>query len=142
MLPRVLSLDRSALLHGQVWRLPHLPGGAAVVLPLWILFNLYFTCLLGRGLEQQWGVFRFNLYYLCGMVGAILTCLITGYGTNYYLNLSLFLAFAAFYPDYRLMLSSFCRSRSSISPCWTACFCSSVLFWRDGRIGLPFSCRL
>ena len=55
--------------------------------PLWILFNLYFYCLLGRGLEQQWGVFRFNLYYLCGMVGAILTCLITGYGTNYYLNL-------------------------------------------------------
>lgn len=104
MLPRVLSLDRSALLHGQVWRLLTFLAVPPSSSPLWILFNLYFYCLLGRGLEQQWGVFRFNLYYLCGMVGAILTCLITGYGTNYYLNLSLFLAFAAFYPDYRLML--------------------------------------
>ena len=72
--------------------------------PLWILFQLYFNCLLGRGLEQQWGVFRFNLYYLCGMVGAILAALLTGYGTNNYLNLSLFFAFAAFYPDYKLLI--------------------------------------
>ena len=103
-LPMLLSLDRSFLLRGQVWRLVtflFLPPSSS---PLWILFNLYFYCLLGRGLEQQWGVFRFNLFYLCGVVGAILTALITGFGSNYYLNLSLFLAFAAFYPDYRLTI--------------------------------------
>lgn len=103
-LPGLLSLDRAMLLRGQVWRLVtflFLPPSSS---PLWILFNLYFYCLLGRGLEQQWGVFRFNLFYLCGIVGAILAALITGFGSNYYLNLSLFLAFAAFYPDYRLTI--------------------------------------
>lgn len=100
----LLSLNRAALLRGQVWRLVTFLAIPPSSSPLWILFNLYFYCLLGRGLEQQWGIFRFNLYYLCGTIGAILAALITGYGTNYYLNLSLFLAFAAFYPDYRITL--------------------------------------
>lgn len=103
-LPGLLSLNRGALLRGQVWRLVTFLAIPPSSSPLWILFNLYFYCLLGRGLEQQWGVFRFNLFYLCGMLGAIVSALITGFGTNYYLNLSLFLAFAAFYPDYRLTL--------------------------------------
>lgn len=103
-LPGLLSLSRGALLRGQVWRLVTFLAIPPSSSPLWILFNLYFYCLLGRGLEQQWGVFRFNLFYLCGMLGAIVSALITGLGTNYYLNLSLFLAFAAFYPDYRLTL--------------------------------------
>ena len=100
----LLSLDRAALFRGQVWRLLTFLFVPPTTSPLWILFQLYFNCLLGRGLEQQWGVFRFNLYYLCGMVGAILAALLTGYGTNNYLNLSLFFAFAAFYPDYRLLI--------------------------------------
>ena len=61
----LLSLDRSFLLRGQVWRLVtflFLPPSSS---PLWILFNLYFYCLLGRGLEQQWGVFRFNPVFTC-----------------------------------------------------------------------------
>ena len=100
----LLSLDRAALFRGQVWRLLTFLFVPPTTSPLWILFQLYFNCLLGRGLEQQWGVFRFNLYYLCGMVGAILAALLTGYGTNNYLNLSLFFAFAAFYPDYKLLI--------------------------------------
>ena len=98
------SLDRAGLFRGQVWRLLTFLFVPPTTSPLWILFQLYFNCLLGRGLEQQWGVFRFNLYYLCGMVGAILAALLTGYGTNNYLNLSLFFAFAAFYPDYKLLI--------------------------------------
>ena len=107
MLPMMLSLDRAMLFRGQVWRLVtflFLPPSSS---PIWIFFNLYFYCLLGRALEQQWGVFRFNLFYFCGALGAIVSALLIGSGTNYYLNLSLFLAFAAFYPDYKLMLFFF-----------------------------------
>lgn len=78
----LLSLDRERIFQGEVWRLVtfiFLPPSSS---PLWIVFALYFNCLIGEGLENQWGKFKFNLFYLCGMVGAILASLITGYGTN------------------------------------------------------------
>ena len=40
-------------------------------------------------------------------MGAVAAALLSGYGSNSYLNLSLFLAFAAFYPDYKLMVFFF-----------------------------------
>lgn len=100
-----LTLDLGLVAQGQVWRLItflFLPPNTSV---LWILFSLYFYCLIGNALENEWGTFQFNVFYLFGIVGAILAALFTGgYGTNVYLNLSLFLAFAAIYPDYKLML--------------------------------------
>ena len=46
------------------------------------------------------GTTRFNLYYLFGMIGAILAAFIThSTGTNSYLNLSLLLAYTALFPD-------------------------------------------
>lgn len=104
-LSALLMLNTNLVAQGQVWRLItfiFLPPNTSV---LWILFSLYFYCLLGNSLENEWGAFRFNLFYLCGMVGAILAALFTGgWGTNVYLNLSLFLAFAAIYPDFKLIL--------------------------------------
>lgn len=106
-LSSLLILDRERILHGEVWRLitfVFLPPSTS---PIWIVFSLYFNCLIGEGLEGEWGRFKFNLFYLCGMIGAILASFFTGYGTNTYLNLSLFLAFAAFYPDFQVRLFFF-----------------------------------
>ena len=62
-------------------------------------------------LEAAWGAFRFNLYFFSGMlfivIGAILAYLLTGAVLpmdTWYLNLSLFFAFAALYPDIQLLL--------------------------------------
>ena len=44
------------------------------------------------------------VYYLLGMLGAILAAALTGSGTTYYLNLSLFFAFAILYPDFQVLL--------------------------------------
>ena len=52
----------------------------------------------------MWGDFRFNLYILAGMLGAILACLITGWADTYCLSLSLLLAFALLYPEMQLLL--------------------------------------
>ena len=30
--------------------------------PIWILFSLYFYCVIGNGLEGAWGSFRFNVF--------------------------------------------------------------------------------
>ena len=75
--------------------------------PIFILFALYFYYMIGLGLENQWGKVRFNLYYAVGMLGSIIAALITGYGSNMFLNLSLFFAYAALYPDEQVLLFMF-----------------------------------
>ena len=101
---QLLSFNRALILRGQVWRLftfVFIPEGTS---PIFIFFTLYFYYLIGTALENRWGSRRFNLYYLIGILGADLGGMLTGYGTSYYLNLSLFLAFACLYPDFEILL--------------------------------------
>ena len=101
---RLLMFDRSAILRGQIWRLLtfiFIPPGANSV---FLIFALYFYWMIGTGLQQEWGSFRFNLFYLCGIVGTVIGGFITGFATNTYLNMSLFLAFALIYPDFQIMI--------------------------------------
>lgn len=99
-----LWLDWNAVRAGQIWRVLSfliLPPAAS---PFFLLFSLYFFCLMGNGLESQWGVSKFTLFYTVGALGTIIGSLFTGFATNQYLNLSLFLAFAAIYPNYTVMV--------------------------------------
>lgn len=101
---RWLSFNRAAILRGQVWRLLtfiFIPQSSNL---LFLFLSLYFYWMIGTGLQQQWGSFRFNIFYLCGMLGSILAGFLTGYATNTYLNMSLFLAFALIYPDFQVLL--------------------------------------
>ena len=59
---------------------------------------------MGSALESQWGTFKFNMYYLTGIVATIITGILVGGATNVYLNLTLFLAFAILNPDFQIML--------------------------------------
>ncbi len=97
---QALALIPSEVFKGQVWRLITfilLPNNFSV---FWILFSVYLTYMLGASLENYWGTFRLNLYFFTGMLGSIIAAFITGGGvTGYYLNLSLFLAFATLFPD-------------------------------------------
>ena len=107
-----LNLDRGALLAGQIWRVitfmfvPFSGGG-----PLSVVLGIYFTWFIGTALEKEWGDFRFNLYLLLGMLGAVLACLCTGWADTYCLSLSLLLAFAMLYPDCLLYTSPSPRDR-------------------------------
>lgn len=98
------SLIWEAVLHGEVWRLVTFIFIPQTTSPVGLLLSLYFYYLIGNTLENTWGGFRFNVYYLCGMLGAIIAAAITGYGTGTYINLSLFFAFAALYPDFQVLL--------------------------------------
>ena len=99
-----ITLSRSALLRGQIWRIVTFVFAPPNSSPLFIIFALYFYYMIGTGLEARWGKVKFNLYYLIGMVAAVIACLITGYASNTYLNLSLFFAYAAMYPDVEVLL--------------------------------------
>lgn len=106
-------LDAKKILHGQVWRIFTFLLNAPSTNPIFIIFSLYFYYILGNTLEQVWGAFRFNLYYLTGVLGTVLAAivayLITGlsgiyfYMDTYYINMSLFLAFATIIPDMQVL---------------------------------------
>lgn len=100
-----LMLVPELVLRGEVWRLItyiFIPPSLSLI---WILFSLYFYYMVGSALEHEWGSFKFNIFYLTGMIGTTIAAFITGYGaTSLYLNLSLFLAFAQIYPDYELLM--------------------------------------
>ena len=100
-----LYFDRELILQGQVWRLITYPltySGGNILLTAVTLFCYYS---LGRAIEHVWGIFRFNLFYLSGIVMMDVYCLVFG-GTAdaYYLNLSLFLSYATMYPNSGFLL--------------------------------------
>jgi hypothetical protein len=102
-----LMLEPTLVLKGEVWRLVtflFIPMNSS---PIWILFTLYFYYLIGSSLENEWGSFKFNLYYLIGVLGTIAGAFLGGAGTAEYLNLSLIFAFAFLFPNYELMLFFF-----------------------------------
>lgn len=100
----MISLSRNAILHGQIWRLVTFVFVPPSSSPIFVLFALYFYYMIGTGLEYRWGKVKFNLYYGVGMLCAIAACLLTGYADNTYLNLSLFFAYAAMFPNEEVYL--------------------------------------
>ena len=100
----LIALTRTGLMCGQIWRLVTFVFVPPSSSPIFILFALYFYYMIGIGLENQWGKVKFNLYYLVGMLGSIIAALITSYADNTFLNLSLFFAYAALYPDEQVLL--------------------------------------
>ena len=127
-----LTLDPYAILHGQIWRLfswiliP--PSSGNIFLTL---IMLYFYCSIGTTLERTWGTYRYNVYLFQGMLftiaGSFLLMgyhyvfhadLIALYGSDYflvsslyfstyYINMSIFLAFAATFPEVQVLLMFF-----------------------------------
>lgn len=99
-----LSLSMPAVMKGEVWRLITFLVLPPMTAPLNALLFLYFYYFLGTALEAKWGVRRFFLFYALGALGALAGAVITGAGTNTYLNMSLFFAFALIYPNHEILL--------------------------------------
>lgn len=105
MLVSRLSLDPQLVMKGEIWRVITFIFVPEITSVIWVVFTLYFYYLAGSGLEQEWGGFKFNIYYLVGMLASIVFSFITGFSvTGSYVNLSLFLAFAKIYPDLPILL--------------------------------------
>lgn len=106
-----LCLDAAAILRGQVWRLVTFlicPPSSGIFFNLIAMF-LYYS--LGTTLERVWGTFRFNLYFFSGILFHIIAAFVIYFFmgvsvplTPFYLNNSLFLAFAATFPQMQFYL--------------------------------------
>ena len=112
-----IMLEPAYILQGQVWRLI-----TWVVFPpstthiFFVIIMLLFYYSISSTLEQTWGSFRFNFYIFSGMlfmiIGAFILYAVNGgnvvgiglFFSTHYINLAIFLAFAATYPDMRVML--------------------------------------
>ncbi len=102
---QALTLNPQAVLGGQVWRLVSYIFIPPFVHPIFMIFALLLMWRFAQGLEEVWGSFRVNVFYLCGMLGTTIFALISGGAAgNGYLNATVFFAFATLFPDYRLML--------------------------------------
>ncbi len=101
----LLTLDLDQVRAGQVWRL-----FSFILLPtsrnwVWFLFGVLWFASVGQALEERLGAFRFNVYYVLGMLGTLAAALISGAAVgNVWLNSSLILAFATLFPDYPVRL--------------------------------------
>ena len=111
-----LTLEPYFILKGQVWRVISwvlVPPSGSLISIIFIVL-LYYS--LGTALDRAWGTFRYNVYIFSGIlftvIGAFALYFIAGTGmvgygglfSTYYINLSIFLAFAVSYPDMELLL--------------------------------------
>jgi hypothetical protein len=110
-----LSLDIGRVLKGQIWRLvtfiiypATLSGGLGI---FFFAIEMYLYYMIGHSLENAWGAFRFNLYYLSGILFNIVAAFILYFiirgsypmGLTF-INRSMFFAFAAIYPNVEFLL--------------------------------------
>lgn len=116
-----LTLEPALILRGQVWRIISwvLIPPTTNLISLMFLVLLYYS--LGTALERTWGTFRYNVYIFSGIIFTVLAVFIL-YGVFYfvygvelplssvglvstnYITMSIFLAFAAIYPDMEVLL--------------------------------------
>jgi membrane associated rhomboid family serine protease len=100
-----LTLDFAAVGRGEVWRLVTYLFLPRTMDPFWIFFSLSWVWYVGSTLENHWGSFRFNLFYLLGCAGTTFAAWLTGHAeTNIWLNYSLMLAFGTLFPDEEFFL--------------------------------------
>lgn len=116
-----ITLEPALILRGQVWRLITwiLVPPTTNLISLAFLVLLYYS--LGTALERTWGSFRYNVYIFSGLIFTVLAefglylffllCYgvemqlsMIGLVSTNYITMSIFLAFAAIYPDMEVML--------------------------------------
>lgn len=108
-----LALDPRMVLRGQIWRLVTfalIPQSRSLL----ALVFLYFYYFIGTSLEREWGSAKFNVYVLSGMLFTIvysfIAYFITGQSMSVdaeFIYLSMFFAFATYYPDMQVLLFFF-----------------------------------
>jgi len=104
-------LDIEKILHGEVWRIVTFLIQPQFNNILYAVIGIYFYYWIGSTLERSWGAFRFNLYYISGMLlnvlAVVVIFLVTGNSEflgMQYINYAMFLAFAVLFPDVQILL--------------------------------------
>ena len=116
------------IFQGQIWRLVTWLVVPPSGFDFFTLLMLYFYYSIGTTLERTWGTYRYNVYIFSGalftILGAFLLLgytmlfqtdvftalgedyftIVSGMFSTYYVNMSIFLAFAATFPNMQVLL--------------------------------------
>ena len=119
-----LNLDTYAILHGQVWRLVTWLIAPPGSFDLFTIIMLFFYFSLGTTLERVWGTWRYNVYIFSGILLTVLGAFLSmgvyylavpdvsplmfqwgaSFYSTYYVNMSIFLAYAFTFPNNQVLL--------------------------------------
>lgn len=124
-----LTLDPYRILHGQIWRIVTWILVPPDSLDIFTIIMLYFYYSIGTSLERTWGTFLYNVYMFLGMIFTVIGSFVAmgmaylfwgellavggaaqffqmaSYSfSTYYINMSIFLAFAATFPNVQVLL--------------------------------------
>ncbi len=117
-----LTLEPALILRGQIWRIfTWVLCGSPNENIFWIAISLYFYYSIGNTLETVWGSYRYNVYMFSGLIFTVIGAFVMygifrlvglqplairlgDYFTTYYICMSIFLAFAATFPEMRISL--------------------------------------
>lgn len=101
----LITLDPIAIrVMGEWWRVFTFLFIVPFQNPLFTFLYLYFQYVCGMALEEEWGAFPFTLFYFLGALGSIAASFLVGHHLgSFYLNETIFLAFAALYPNFQIL---------------------------------------
>lgn len=116
-----LTLEPGLILRGQAWRLITWIVIPPSSLDFFTIIMLFFYYSIGTNLERAWGNFRYNVFIFGGIIFTIIGSFVAyavalanapegavlgvgGAFSTYYICLSMFLGFAATYPDMRVLI--------------------------------------
>ena len=105
-----MTFNPYLILHGQVWRIVSfvfIPPSSGIL----AFVAFYFYYFIGNTLERNWGTAKFNLYFFSGIILTVLYGFLMYFAFGYvvelnatYIYLSMFLSFAALFPDMQVLL--------------------------------------
>lgn len=122
-----LVLYPEAVRAGELWRLLTFAVVPPIMAPLWMVFWLLLLYTYASALEQEWGDFRFNLFFGTGVLATAAAAMLSGRPmSNVTLSASLFLAFAALYPDFVINIFMILPVQAR----WLAALTAAGLLWR------------
>ncbi len=111
-----IDFNLEKTLGGEVWRpftfiLSSHVGELNMIGALFAFFGMMIMMMFSDGLEQQWGVFRTNLFVLWGWLSALIGAILMETFEvavppmpGIYLGMSIFFAFATYNPRFTIML--------------------------------------
>ena len=101
-----LFLIPDLVIKGEIWRLITFMIVPPRLHPILAIFAVYVFYLMGTSLEEEWGIFRYNLYLAIAYIATLIAVFAgpVDIADNVYIESSVFLAFAFLYPEFEFLL--------------------------------------
>jgi hypothetical protein len=105
-----IALIPGLVIKGEVWRLFTFAFFPPEISPFFLIFKWLILYITGSALEREWGSFKFSLFIYAGLLfswlvaGIALLISPMVFLPNYFIDVTIFLAFAFVFPNYEFFI--------------------------------------